>query len=157
MINQKAASKGVNVVSNDFATNSLNAILESVKSYRRLCRAALAALKAANVPLTREFEKSLEGLKEIRVSVFVSTLAKAGIALKCKLGEEDGLTVSISSISELSSVLSAAYDNDDLRILAQKAGIFEETLLKMIDKPGDISMPALIRICQAAEIELALA
>src|SRR5690606_14393966 len=140
MINQQAVSNGVYVVSDDFATNSLNAILESVKIYRRLCRDALTVFKNADIPLTDEFERNLAGLKEIRVAVFVSTLAKAEMALQCKFAGEEGQVISVYSVSQLSSVLSAACDSADEGVLAQKAGMFAETLLKMVNKPSDISM-----------------
>lgn len=149
-------ANGVQTVSNDFVGSSLRTIRESVKVYRRIYHDALAGLKKANLAMTPEFEADLLGLKEIRVSVFVSTLAKAGMALHCKFAGDEGPAVAVSSVSSLSSILAAAHDNDEEGLIAKKAKMFEPTLVKAINQPGEISMPTLIKICQAADIELSV-
>ncbi|WP_315921277.1 hypothetical protein [Mesorhizobium sp. SP-1A] len=140
-------------VSNDVASN-LSTIMESVKVYRRIYHDALAGLKEANVALTPKFEADLRGLKEIRVSVFVSTLAKAGMALHCRFVGDEEPAVAVSTISKLSSILAAAHDNDEEGLIARRAKMFEPTLVRSINQPGEISMPTLIKICQAANLEL---
>lgn len=147
-------ANGVQTVSNDFVASSLSTIMESVKVYRKIYHDALAGLKKANVALTPEFEADLRGLKEIRVSVFVSTLARAGMALHCRFAGDEEPAVAVSSISKLSSILAAAHDNDEEGQIAKKAKMFEPTLVKSINQPGEISMPTLIKICQAANLEL---
>lgn len=147
---------GVGSMTDDFVGSSLSTIRESVKVYHRICRDALAGLKKANVALTPEFEADLRGLKEIRVSVFVSTLAKAGMALHCRFAGDQESTVAVSSVSKLSSILAAAHDNDDEGLIAKRTKMFEPTLVKSINQPGEISMPTLIKICQAANLELSV-
>lgn len=150
------AMNGAKLMTNDFVASELNTIMESVKAFRRVYSETLSALKIANVDLTPEFENSLQGMKPIRVSVFVSTLAKAGLSLRCKLKGTDDPEVSISSVSKLSSILSAIHDNDEEGLIARRARMYEPTLIEAINQPGELSMPILIKIIQASGLELSV-
>lgn len=156
MNNKTIVADGIKTVSDDFVTNSLNSIRGSVKVYSKIYRDALAGLRKMHVQLTPEFEAALVGLEDIRVSVFVSTVSKAGVYLNCKTCDDLETAITIASVSKLSSILTAAYDNSDEGLIANKAGMFEPTLIKAINHPGEISMSMLIKICLASNIELSV-
>ena len=150
------AVNGVMSMTREFVNDNLDTIMAGVKVYRRIYRDTFLALKAAEAALTPEFEASLKAMKEIRVSVFISTIVKAGLVLKCKLFHEGDPVVSVTSVSQLSSILAAAYDNDEAGLIAKRAKMFEPTLVKAINQPGELTMSQLIKICQAAGLELSV-
>lgn len=104
------------------------------------------------------FMKSIELRKDIRTSTLFTTAFRSGLKLRVTKSGEQGCDadISISSVSQLSSFMSAVIDGEQMKAIVKATSIAKPTIARTADAPGATVFSTVVRIVEAAGYDLNL-